>query len=69
MTNDGGNLFRAQASLAFLGHVCTFYSDSDANNPPTDFWFGLATVLGYIEDEVIAAQRTGEGEKCEKNGA
>jgi hypothetical protein len=71
MKADGGNLYRAQAALSFLGHIATFYNDNEANNPPTDFWFGLATILGYIEDEVIAADtaRTEEDEKCEKNGA
>jgi hypothetical protein len=56
MQADGGNLYRAQSALTFLGYIATFYNDNKANSPPADFWFGLATILGYIEGEVIAAE-------------
>jgi hypothetical protein len=55
MRADGGNLFRAQAALSFLGHITAFYNSHDADCPPDDFGFGLSTILGYIEDEIIAA--------------
>ena len=55
MQNDGGNLFRAQAALSFLGHITAYYNEHDAECPPEGFGFGLSTILGYIEDEIIAA--------------
>jgi hypothetical protein len=55
MRSDGGNLFRAQAALSFLRHITTYYNDQDTGCPPETFGFGLSTILGYIEDEIIAA--------------
>ena len=55
MKADGGNLYRAQAALTFLGHITAFYNDQDAGCPPDTFGFGLSTILSYIEEEIIAA--------------
>jgi hypothetical protein len=50
-----GYLDRAQAALSTLGHIARFYSSEDANEPPSDFGFGLSVILGYIEDEITEA--------------
>ena len=71
MQADGGNLYRARAALSFLEHITTYYSD-EADTPPSDFGFGLSTILRYIEDEIIAAENQieewGEKARGEKNG-
>ena len=71
MKNDGGNLYRARVALSFLGYIATCYEGDKANFPPEDFGFGLATILSYIEDEIIAAEEENDGEAAEtekKNG-
>ena len=62
MQADGGNLFRAQAALSFLGHVTACYNGNEADSPPENFGFELSTILRYIEDEITAAE-SGQTEK------
>ena len=66
MQADGGNLFRAQAALSFLGHIASCYESDKANFPPENFGFGLAIILRYIEDEIIAAENETENSKEKK---
>jgi len=68
MKADGGNLFRAQAALAFLGHITAFYNEQEAGCPPENFGFGLSTILNYIEAELIAVDNESTEEKETKNG-
>jgi len=71
MQAEGRNLYRARVALSFLGHIAACYESDKANFPPEDFGFGLATILNYIEDEIIAAEEENDGEAAgteEKNG-
>jgi hypothetical protein len=50
-----GYLYKAKAALSALGHLACFYSSEDANEPPSDFGYGLFVILGHIEDEITEA--------------
>jgi len=50
------DLDEAKRVLICLEHLTTFFSEEDAGNaPPDDFWFGYATILEYVEDNIIRA--------------